>query len=293
MDRIVIIGHSGFIGALVSARLAQLAPECPVIGFSAPETDLCVPDDARKIAEAITPQTCVLMLAGIKRQLGDSPEVFQRNIAISVAFADLMRAACPGRIVYLSSGAVYGEDIENLAITEDTAMAARSYYGLSKIAAEFMLEQHAQSHPACGVSLLRPATLYGPGDVPTAYGPSGFLSAAVEGAAITLWGDGGELRELIYIDDAVEAIACCVLAPGQVGALNIVAGHSYTFKDALDAVAVATGRAPQVVSKPRSKPKVDNGYDATRLKALFPDLRFRTLQEGVAQMLSIRHPGFH
>jgi UDP-glucose 4-epimerase len=292
VDRIVIIGHSGFIGARVAQRLAHMVPATPVVGFSAPETDVCNPAHAAHMASLITPRTTVLMLAGIKRQLGDSAEVFQQNTAICVAFASLMEATQPGRIVYLSSGAVYGEDVENLAITETSPLAARSYYGLSKIAAEFMLEKHAERHPECTVSLLRPATLYGPGDVATAYGPSGFLTAAVAGTPITLWGDGSELRELIYIDDAVDAIARCVWATDQRGPLNIVAGRSYTFKDALSAVERATGRPLSVVSKPRSKPKVDNRYDASRLKALFPDLAFTPLDVGVAQMLAIRHPDF-
>jgi UDP-glucose 4-epimerase len=173
-----------------------------------------------------------------------------------------------GRVVYLSSAAVYGEDVHNLAINEQTPLKARSYYGLAKIAAEWIL-QRVVAGTSTSLGLLRPATIYGPGDIPTAYGPSGFLDAAVHGRPITLWGDGSELRELLFIDDVVRLVSEYALMDHS-GPLNVVAGRSYTFNDALAAVEAALGEPLQVTSRPRSKVKADNGFDASWVKSLFP-----------------------
>lgn len=278
--RVLVLGHAGFIGARVMAQLAALYPQAEAIGLSFPETDITTPEGAAQAAALIDSQTSVVMLAAIKRQLGDTPDIYLQNTAIMTAFANLIAAHPPGRVAYLSSGAVYGEDVENLAITEETPHIPRSYYGLSKITAEFMLAKFAEAQPACAVGVLRPATIYGPGDLATAYGPSGFLDAAVTGRPLTLWGDGSELRELIYIEDVARLIAQYALMDHR-GPLNLVAGRSYSFRDALAAVEKAAGRLPEINERPRSKQKVDNAYNNSRLRALFPDFAFTSLDEGV------------
>lgn len=287
-NRVIIIGHTGFIGQKVAAFLQSSNPSIEILGFSAPETDLTRAEGRKAIEAALTPNTSLLVLAGIKRQLGDTAEIYLKNTEILLGLNQLLAAKPLARVVYLSSGAVYGEDIENLAITEQTPMAARSYYGLSKISTEFMLEKYAEAHPDTSVSLLRPATIYGPGDVETAYGPSGFLNAAVKDLPLTLWGEGDELRELLHIDDIVALIAKLTLSD-QRGPLNLVAGTSYTFQDALGAVERVTGKKLAVTSRARSKPKIDNKYDSRALTTLFPEFRFTPLQEGVQKTFVARY----
>lgn len=286
--RIVVFGHTGFIGSRLVTRLQASEGADAVVGASLTGVDLENAESAARAASLLTPDSTVVMCAAIKRQLGDSAEIYAKNTAIIVNFVRLVTENPVRRVVYLSSGAVYGEDIENLAITEDAPLVARSYYGLSKITAEWILEREIGRLPDTSLGILRPATIYGPGDVETAYGPSGFLHAAVEGRGITLWGDGSELRELLYIDDVVEVVARYVAA-GHTGVLNVVAGASYTFTDALDAVRSVAGDLPPITSRPRSKPKVDNRYDNSRLKTLFPDLRFTPLVDGVRKTFEARY----
>ena len=289
IDRVVIIGHNGFIGTKVAKILGELYPNIEIVGISAPDVDITTSAGLDAAKAVITNSSAILMLAGIKRQLGDSADIFAKNIAISTAFDKLLEITNPRRIVYLSSGAVYGEDIENININEATPTRARSFYGLSKIAAEFLLENYAQTHQNCSLSVLRPATLYGPGDVETAYGPVSFLHNTINSTDFALWGEGDELRELIYIDDAVEIIAKCVLNFEQIGILNIVSGISYTFKEALEAVEKVTRQKPVFISKARSKPKIDNRYDNSAVKVLFPKFVFTSLENGIRKMAQIRY----
>jgi UDP-glucose 4-epimerase len=287
-DRVVILGHSGFLGALFTDALRQAAPNLQVLGLSAPEFDLTQDGAAATLAKELGANTALVTLAAIKRQVGDGPEPFRLNVAIHAALAHAIEAGKPKRILHFSSGAVYGEDIENLAIAEHTPVVARSYYGLSKIAAEFMIDKAAATVPGCSVTHLRPATVYGPGDLATAYGPSGFLDAAVHDREITLWGEGEELRELIYVDDVI-TLSVRALFLDHTGPLNIVAGQSYSFRDALRAVEMVTGKTLKVTSRPRSKGKVDNQYDNSALRRTFPDARFTDLTTGVRTMYALRY----
>lgn len=287
-DKVVVIGHTGMIGSALMRVLATRHGSIERVGLSLAAMDITTPEGMARIAPHLGPGTAIVMCAAIKRQLGDSADIYLKNTAIAVGFANLIAAHPVRRVVYLSSAAVYGEDIENLAISEATPVNARSYYGLSKTTAEWLIERAAQAHPAMSVGLVRPATIYGPGDVGTAYGPSGFLTAAVEGKPITLWGDGSELREFIYIDDAAEALARYVFVDHR-GPLNLVAGQSYSFQDALAAATKAAGRTPAVTSRPRSKDKVDNRFDNALLRRLVPGLTFRSLDDGVAAMHAARY----
>jgi UDP-glucose 4-epimerase len=287
-SRIIILGHSGFIGSRLMARLTELHPEVPVVGASLTGLDLEDPESAGRLGALFDPDALVVMCAAIKRQLGDTADIYLKNTAIIVNFANLLARHPVRRVVYLSSCAVYGEDIENLAITEESPLVARSYYGQSKITAEWILERTVAGLPQTQLGLLRPATIYGPGDLATAYGPSGFLDAAVHNRPLTLWGDGSELRELLYIDDVVEAVAAYVTTD-HVGPLNLVAGQSYRFSDALEAVKAIVGRLPEVTSRPRSKPKVDNVFDNAALRRVLPGVTFRPLAEGIRQMHKARY----
>lgn len=279
-ERVIILGHTGFIGSRVLAKMQAEPERFAPVGLAPEGFDLSGDVRGSKAAEEFTPETTVVMCAAIKRQLGDTADIYLANTQIIVNFANLIAARPVKRVVYLSSGAVYGEDIENLAITEETPFNPRSYYGLSKVDAEWILKKTTDPLPT-GLGMLRPATIYGPGDVETAYGPSGFLNAAVKGEAIRLWGDGSELRELIFIDDVVDAIVEYA-ASGHEGPLNLVAGKSYTFQDALKAVEKAVGTLPEITSRERSKSKVDNAYDNALLRKVLPGIAFTPLDEGVA-----------
>lgn len=286
IDKVVVIGHTGFIGSALLRRLSEAHPDLEVVGLSLSEIDLARPESAGQAARHLGQRVAVVMCAAIKRQLGDSADIYLRNTGISVNFANLIAANPVRRVVYLSSAAVYGEDIENLAIDEASPINCRSHYGLAKMTAEWLLTRAASTHPSMSVGFVRPATIYGPGDLGTAYGPSGFLDAAMAGKEITLWGDGRELREFVFIDGVAEALLRYTFLDHS-GPLNLVAGHSYTFVDALDAVSKACGRRPAVTSRPRSKDKVDNRFDNALLRRLMPDMRFTSLDEGVVRMHAI------
>lgn len=281
--RILILGHSGFIGAAVDEAFRRRGGGLEIDGLSAPALDLTDPASAAQLVERMGPDALWVVLSGIKRQWGDSFEIFRRNVDMMLNLAAVIEGGVVGRLVYMSSAAVYGEDIHNVAIREDTPLRARSYYGLSKIVAEGVLERLEAAGRIGSLLCLRPPTVYGPGDTSRGYGPVGFAAAARAREPITLWGDGSELREFLWIEDLARLVVEASLTDAR-GALNAASGDSYSFRDLLDMLQRLVGGTLDIQAKPRSKEKVDNRFDPSRLRSLLPGFVFTAMDEGLRRL---------
>lgn len=287
IQRVIVLGHTGFIGGPVMRRLKANHPDVDVLGFSLADLDLTNPNAVDAIVPYLSAETAIVMSAAIKRQLGDSPDIYMQNAALATNIANLIARNPVRRVVYLSSTAVYGEDIEGQNITESTPVNCRTYYGLSKYTAEWMVAKVASSKEELSAGSVRLPTVYGPGDAGTTYGPSGFLNAALADRPIALQGDGSELREFLYIDDVVEMIERYVFIDHS-GPINLVSGNAATFNDIIAAIAQATGKIPEVIQNKRRLEKVDATFDPTFLRAMMPELAFTSLADGVQHMLAAR-----
>lgn len=279
LRRVIVLGHTGFIGSRVVRHLRAHHPGVEVVGFSDPRLDLTRREDAERLAPLLGPESVLVICAAIKRQLGESLDVFARNVEMVSNLCRVLERSPAGRVVYFSSAAVYGEETENTAITEDTPVNPTSYYGIAKFTAECLLRMVVAAAPGSSLVVLRPALIYGPGDQGL-YGPSGFARKAARDEQIVLWGDGTERREFLYLDDVVEIVRRMVFGSWS-GTLNVAAGVSYTFRDVLE---ILSGLAPnelRIDSRARSKQKVDNVFDSSLLRRVLPGFRFTELREGV------------
>lgn len=280
-EKTIILGHSGFIGSHLERTLASSAHR-QVIGRSLPDVDLTSSKDASRLIPFFTPDATLVLAAAVKRQFGDTLDAFRQNCAIVENVCALLESHPVRRVIYMSSTAVYGEETHNTCISEQTQVNPTSYYGINKYTSERLLKK------ACAgrISLvcLRPPLVYGPNDPGRTYGPSGFCASALEGKPVTLWGDGEELREFIYIEDLCRVIEHLIAVDFD-GELNVVSGTRYCFADA---IRILTEKVPtlEVNSRPRSKQKADNAFDAARIKSLLPaDFAFTPLEAGISKIL--------
>jgi UDP-glucose 4-epimerase len=281
-SRVIVLGHSGFIGQRLIAHLRATTPELPVVGCSRPDLDLSITAEAERLASLFDAGSVVVFLAAVKRQSGDTVHSFMHNSAIIETVVTALARQPAARLIYFSSAAIYGEDVAHPIINEATPLQPRSYYGLSKFTGEWVLRRHCPEGGPTSLLCVRPATIYGPTEPGLPYGPTGFLRQALANRPIVLWGDGSELREFLYVEDVVELLGRLIQEP-VAGVLNLASGTSWRFTDVLDAVATTIGQPPMVDSRQRSKDKVDNRFDASRLRGLFPDFRFTSLSDGIAR----------
>lgn len=286
IKKIIIIGHNGFVGTHLTDFFAGSLENIEVLGFSLPDFDLTKKKDLRNLARLLSDEVVLIVCAAIKRQFGDTLEAFQKNVEILTNLCTLLRDRPVRNVVYFSSAAVYGEDIIHGTISEITPICPTSFYGMAKYASECILRKTIHEHGSGNLIILRPTLIYGPGDLGETYGPAGFLKKALRKDVITLWGDGNEYREFIYVDDVVQIINRLILL-NYSGVLNVVAGKSYTFKDVIEEISRSTGVEIAVTSKPRTKQKVDNHFDNSLLLSTLPDSHsFVTLEEGIKRMLA-------
>lgn len=271
IERVVILGHTGFIGKHLENFFNNKYPE--VIGKSLPDFDLTKDSDSLK--DIFDMKTAVIMCSAIKKDYGDNIDNFSKNVSMVVNVCKILETNPVKSFVYFSSAAVYGEDIHNLQISEKTAINPTSYYGMVKYVSERLLWKVSKNN----LIIIRPPVIYGPGDQPC-YGPSGFVKAALNNETVTLWGDGTEKREFIFIDDVVQLIDKLILNNYN-GVLNLASGKSFTFKEIIDMMSSLTNSKIEVNSRERTKNKVDNEFDNSALLKIFPEFTFTPLKDGI------------
>lgn len=280
IKRIILLGNTGFIGRHLEKALRRSMPETEILGQSLPALDLTRLEDVRKLANVFGLDTAVIMCAAKKRQFADNLEAFEQNVQMTINLCRILEKTPVKRFIFFSSSAVYGEDIHNTRITEETRVSPTSYYGMAKYAAERLYAKTIGNQKESSLVILRPPLIYGPGDSGKTYGPSGFVQAALNSEPIALWGDGTESREFMFVEDIVEIVRR-FLNNSYEGVVNVASGKSHTFRDVLDVISRIVSQDLPLTSRPRTKEKVDNAFDNMRLRKVLGDFRFTTLEEGI------------
>lgn len=277
IERCLVLGHDGFVGTHLCRHLAEQHPQIRVDGLSLRQTDLADESAVDLIAPRLGPGSAVVMLAAIKRQVGDNVQAYLRNMVLCGTVARAFAANPADRLMFVSSAAVYGEDVAGDAITEQSPIVPRSHYGLAKASAEMMFRLVCRDDLAPRLLIVRPATIFGPGESTEAYGPAGFMAKALDGREITLWGDGSELREFVDVADACAIMTRLLLGPAH-GTFNLVTGTSVSFQAILREIETLIGRPLDITQKPRSKAKVDQRFDNRHLLQAIGGFDFRPMR---------------
>ena len=280
--KFIVLGYTGFIGSKVYASLKSDS-ENSVIGISSDKVDLSKVDSWKKLQSRITPESTIIMCVGVKKQLGDDIDIFEKNIVIMNNFIRAVISVIPEKIIFISSASVYGEDIvHNGKIDEDTLVVNRSYYGMAKHVSESLLDKVCKEIKTKLV-ILRPPLIYGVGDASFGYGPTGFLRNAVDGKNIIMWGDGREFREFIYIDDVVNIINQIIDSEFE-GMLNTVSGKSYSYLDVVRIINDNLGLNVKVDYRERSKNKVNHIFSNKLINKALNKFEFTNLESGMKLM---------
>jgi UDP-glucose 4-epimerase len=167
------------------------------------------------------------------------------NVGGTVAIMEAVRDAGVRRVVFASSGAVYGEQRKQ-PVSESTIPHPDSPYGVSKIASEHYVFTIGA---LCGIETvaLRIFNAYGPGQfVPASHAPviPQFLKQALGGGSLIVFGDGNQTRDFVYIDDVVDALYAAATASDiDRHIINVGSGQEVSINQLMEKVARAAGRA--------------------------------------------------
>ena len=147
------------------------------------------------------------------------------NVIGALRLLEAARRHGVDKFIYSSTGgALYG-DPEFTPCTEDHPVAPISPYGMSKYVGELYLELYHRLYQL-NYTVLRYGNVYGPRQDP--HGEAGvvaiFAQTMLEGKQPTIFGDGNQERDFIYVDDVVEANICAI-HKGDGRAFNIGTGE--------------------------------------------------------------------
>jgi UDP-glucose 4-epimerase len=244
--RCLVTGGAGFIGSnLVDALLAR-GDQVTVVddlstgrrenldGALAAGARLVEIDirDGGALAEALReagPETVFHLAAQIdvRKSVADPAFDSSINVGGTANLLEAARAVGVRRFVFVSTGgAIYGEgDGQELPLPEDAPIAPLSPYGQSKFAAEGYLALYERLYGLSGVSL-RLGNVYGPRQDPL--GEAGviaiFCGRLRAGERPTVFGDGRQTRDYIYVGDVVAAALAAAGSEAN-GPINVGTGR--------------------------------------------------------------------
>jgi UDP-glucose 4-epimerase len=161
----------------------------------------------------------------------DNPlDEVRTNYVGTVHVVDYARLTGVKKIVFASSAAIYG-DVAPVPVREDGPGEPMSPYGIDKRAAELWLRYAVQVH-GMAATPLRFFNVYGPRQDPKSpYSGviSIFVDRALAGKDLTIFGDGEQTRDFVYVADVVSAIVKAAMADdGDGSAINVGTGGQIT-----------------------------------------------------------------
>jgi UDP-glucose 4-epimerase len=257
--RTLVTGGAGFIGSHVVEALLDDGHEVAVVddlssghrgnlrpGVAVHQASVVDADRIHALLASERPEAVVHLAAqiGVRRSVEDPAHDVMVNVAGTATVLEAARAAGARRFVLASTGGgLYGE-AETLPTPEEAPIAPMSPYGTSKAAAETYLELYERLH---GLSTLRlrMANVYGPRQNPLGEGGvvARFCAALSEGRSVTIYGDGRQTRDLVYVADVAAAFALAVDSDAH-GGLNIGTGEETSVLELAELLGVETQFAP-------------------------------------------------
>ncbi len=263
--RFLITGGAGFLGAALANYLVRQnhtvrilddlstgdpAKLDPAIHFTRGDIE-----DKPKVWRLLNKIDCVYHLAArvsVPESVLYPREYNKTNVSGTVAVMEAMRDAGVKRVVLASSGAVYGEQ-EVERVNESLLPYPDSPYAVSKLAAEGYVRTIGGLWGIETVAL-RIFNAYGPGQaiLPT-HSPviPQFVRQILGGGSVIMYGSGEHVRDYIYVDDVVQALAAAATAEGvsrQV--INIGTGIGTSIKQLIAMIEKVTERKAQIITNP-------------------------------------------
>jgi UDP-glucose 4-epimerase len=209
------------------------------------------------------------------------------NVVASVNWLRRLGETKVRRLVFVSSGGtVYGVP-RAVPIDEAHPTDPISSYGITKLAIEKYVSAYA-SMLGIDYFIIRPSNVYGPGQrLHIGQGVIGVMAhRALRGEPLELWGDGGSLRDYLYVEDVTAAVVSLLDYAGAERVFNASSGEGHSVLDIIATLRAQLGSLPEVVRKPgRGFDVPANVLDSSRLRRATGWRPSVTLWEGVARTL--------
>jgi UDP-glucose 4-epimerase len=319
---VVVTGGAGFIGSHTVDLLIEQGRRVVVLdnfstgrrsnlsrwsdprfalGGAEPALEIAVADVAHGIFAALAPITAkhgpvrqIIHLAAqvsVVHSVANPLVDMQVNYGGTLHVLEYARTMGVGKVVLASSAAVYGE-VATLPVVESAPTQPMSPYGIDKYASELALAYY-QSVFAVATSSLRFFNVYGPRQDPSSpYSGviSIFADRAGSGRDLTVFGDGSQTRDFVYVGDVARAIAAATQSGRGHPVINIGTGRAITIKELAHTVVELCGGRSAIVHAPARAGEIQSSVAAVQRMHTELGVRAETaLAQGLAATLSGTH----
>ncbi len=267
----LITGAAGFLGAALANRLAREGHQVRGLDdLSTGDPQALSPDvlftrgdvnDRPKLWTLLQDVDCVYHLAArvsVPESILYPREYNAVNVGGTVSLMEAMRDVGVRRVVFISSGAVYGDQGAQ-PLKETASPNPRSPYAVSKLAAEYYVRTIGDLWGIETLSL-RVFNAYGPGQhLPASHPPviANFLRQAVRGGTLVVHGEGNQTRDYVFVDDVVRAMLAAATAPGiNHAVINVGSGVETNVRELVRLVLEVANSKAEVIYNPRTDPGV-------------------------------------
>ena len=299
--RILITGGAGFLGSALANALITKSHEVLVLDdLSAGDPKRLSPEvlfhrstitDRPKLWTLLQGVECVYHLAArvvVAESILYPREYNDVNVSGTVALLEAMRDMGIPRLIFASSGAVYGDQARQ-PIAETTQPNPLSPYAVSKLAAEHYIHTIGALWGTTTIAL-RIFNAYGPGQpLLPSHSPviPRFLSQALDGGSLVIFGNGQQTRDFVYISDVVRALVAALTADNiDHCTINVGSGTEVSIKELAEEILTQTHGSSNTLYSPVgsggvSRLRADLGL-ARRVLGYQPEV---TLKEGLRRVL--------
>jgi dTDP-glucose 4,6-dehydratase len=243
--RILVTGGAGFVGSCYvrtvlaggypgyghaqvtvldkltyAGNLANLEPVADSPRFSFVRGDIC---DAALLASVVPGHDVVVNFAAeshVDRSITGAASFVTTNVAGVQVLLQACLDAGIGRVVQVSTDEVYGS-VASGSWAEDARLEPSSPYSAAKAGGDLIAGAYARTH-GLNVSITRCCNNYGPYQFPEKVIPL-FITNLLDGLKVPLYGDGGNVRGWVHVDDHCRGIQL-VLEKGQPGRVYHIGG---------------------------------------------------------------------
>jgi len=301
--KILVTGVAGFLGSALAQKLLEDGHE--VLGLddlstgkeevipAGVEFELGDMLDRPKLWTLLQGVECVYHLAAkvaVQESILYPREYNSTNVGGTVSVMEAMRDVGVKRVVFTSSGAVYGAQ-KAQPLHELMVPSPDSPYAVSKLSAEFYVKTIGKLWGIETVTL-RIFNAFGPGQrLPADHPPviPNFLKQAVKGGSLIVHNSGSQTRDFVYLDDVVNALTSAGTATDVDGAtINIGSGKEYSVLDLVNNVIELTGADTETIYNHKATGGVSRmRADITRASQLLGYKPKFSLAEGLARTLKL------
>jgi dTDP-glucose 4,6-dehydratase len=288
MNKIFVTGGAGFIGSAFIRLALDDDPHCEVTNFDAltyaanPDNLAGVDENRHRLivgdiadVDAVRNSVdegseAIVHFAAeshVDRSIASAAEFLRTNVLGTQVLLDVAREKRVRRFIHISTDEVMGSLPENddAFFTEDSPFQPNSPYAASKAAAEHLVRAAHHTHNLDTV-ITRCGNNYGPRQFPEKLIPL-LLSNALNDEAVPVYGDGGNVRDWIFVEDHCKAILLAMKYGSSGQTYNIGARNQRRNIEVVETILGILGKSSSLIRYVKDRPGHDRRYAIDPAKA--------------------------